>query len=115
MSSGAPSRQMPFDFATPRARQVETPAARRTDPSTSHLAAEQITASGQRGQQQAQATAAVRAMPGLTSFELAMKTRLDRYMLARRLPECVTAGTVRKGEAKTCSITGRQALTWWPN
>lgn len=43
-----------------------------------------------------------------------MKTNIDRYVLARRLPECVTGNTVRKGAMKTCSITGRQALTWWP-
>lgn len=105
--------QLGFDFSRPM-RRVETPAARRSDPITSHVAAEQITASGARGQQQAQASAAVRAFPGLTSFELAMRTNIDRYTLARRLPECVTAGTVRKGEARKCSITGRQALTWWP-
>jgi hypothetical protein len=114
MASPLRADQLAFDFAAPRARQVETPAARRTDPHTSHLAAEQITASGQRGQQQAQAIAAVRAFPGKTSFELAMETKLDRYMLARRLPECVTAGAVRKGPARTCSITGRQATTWFP-
>ncbi|WP_291774875.1 winged helix-turn-helix domain-containing protein [Luteibacter sp.] len=106
--------QLALDFAPPRPRQVETPAARRTDPKTSHLAADQITASGKRGQQQAQAIAAVRAFPGMTSFELAMRTNLDRYMLARRLPECVTAGSVRKDEPRTCSITGRLATTWFP-
>lgn len=114
MPAVARADQMAFDFTAPRVRVVETPAARRTDPATSHLAAEHVTSSGKRGQQQAQATAAVRAMPGLTSFELAMKTNLDRYMLARRLPECVTAGTVRKGHVRTCSITGRQAMTWFP-
>lgn len=111
---GTPAAQLGFDFTAPRARRVETPAARRTDPISSHLAAEQITASGARGQQQAQAAAAVRAFPGCTSFELAMKTSIDRYVLARRLPECVTGNTVRKGELKTCSVTGRKAIAWWP-
>jgi len=109
----AGAAQLDFNFSTP-CRRVETPAARRTDPHTSHLAAEQITTDGTRGQQQAQAIAAVRAFPGQTSFELALKTDLDRYMLARRLPECITGGAVHKGDARTCSITGRQALTWWP-
>lgn len=95
-------------------RRVETPAARRTDPITSHLAAEQHTASSKHTHQQAQATAAVRAYPGRTSFELAMATDLDRYMLARRLPECVMAGTVVKGAPRHCSVTGRLALTWLP-
>lgn len=110
----ANAAQFGFEFAAPRMRRVETPAARRTDPESSHLAAEHVTRSGKRGLQQAQATAAVRSFPGCTSFELALKTDIDRYTLARRLPECVTAGTVRKGEQRTCSITGRQALTWWP-
>jgi hypothetical protein len=43
-----------------------------------------------------------------------MATDLDRYMLARRLPEVVCAGLVRKGESKHCNVTGRLALTWWP-
>lgn len=43
-----------------------------------------------------------------------MKTNIDRYVLARRLPECVTGNTVRKGELKTCSVTGRKAIAWWP-
>lgn len=91
---------------------IQTPVARLADPATSHLAAEQITASGARAHQQHQAAAAVRAYPGMTSFELAMKTYLDRFMLARRLPECATAGTVFKGAARKCSVTGRAAITW---
>jgi len=95
-------------------RWVETPASRATDPVTSHLAAEQHTASGARAHQQRQALAAVRQFPGRTSFELAMVTDMDRYMLARRLPEVETAGEVVKGHPKRCSVTGRQAVTWWP-
>jgi len=109
----ANAAQFGFDFARPP-RRVETPAARHSDPESSHLAAEEINRSGKRGQQQAQAIAAVKAFPGCTSFELALKTDIDRYTLARRLPECITACAVRKGEQRTCSITGRQALTWWP-
>lgn len=95
-------------------RRVETPAARRSDPETSHLAAAQHTASGERAYQLAQAVAAVRTLPGRTSFELALATDLDRYMLARRLPEAITAGAVKKGDQRACKVTGRQALTWWP-
>lgn len=103
-----------FDFpALSPPRRVETPAARRTDPVTSHLAAEQHTASGKRAAQQVLTVAAVRAFPGRTSFELAMATNHDRYMLARRLPEVVCAGLVRKGDPKRCSVTGKTALTWW--
>lgn len=93
---------------------IHTPATRVTDPVTSRTAAEHHTRTGARAHQQHQAVAAVRAYPGLTSFELAMRTDLDRYMLARRLPECETAGLVRRGEPRRCSVTGRLALTWHP-
>ena len=93
---------------------VATPAARTTDPHTSHLAAEEITASGARQQQIGVAIAAVRAHPGHTSMELANLTGHDRYMLARRLPDAETARAVSKGEARTCTISGRKAVTWNP-
>lgn len=102
------------DICRSMARRVETPAFRRTDPDTSRLAAEEITASGKRSHQQAQCAAAVRQFPGHTSFELAMLTDLERYMLGRRLSECETAGTVKRGAPKYCDVTGRLAMTWWP-
>ncbi|MGH8171819.1 MAG: MarR family transcriptional regulator [Rhodanobacteraceae bacterium] len=95
-------------------RTVATPAARATDPETSHLAAEHHTRTGTRAYQQHQTIAAVRANEGRTSQELAELTGLDRYMLARRLPECVTAGAVKKGVAVECSVTKRKAHLWWP-
>lgn len=95
-------------------RLIETPAARATDPITSHLAAEDVTRSGKRVQQQHQAAAAVRAKPGMTSFELAIACGLDRHMLGRRLPECAKGGAVTKGDLRECGITGHKALTWWP-
>lgn len=105
--------QLSMSFVRVPVCTIQTPIARRTDPESSHLAAEHVTRSGARAHQQAQAIAAVRAYPGMTSFELAMRTDLDRYMLARRLPEVVCAGLVRKGDSKRCSVTGRLALTWW--
>lgn len=89
-------------FDQPRPRAVAMPAARRTDPESSHQAAEIHTLSGKRAHQQDQAAAAVRQFPGRTSFELALCTDLDRYMLARRLPECETAGRVRRGPMRAC-------------
>jgi hypothetical protein len=93
---------------------VETPAARASDPFTSHLAAAKVTGSGVRADQQRRAAAAVRQWPGCTSMELALKAHQDRYAVARRLPECVVAGVVEKGPARQCTISGRLALTWWP-
>jgi len=94
-------------------RLVETPIARSSDPESSHRAAADITASGRRGQQIAQTIAAVRAFPGSTSQELSDKTGICRFVLARRLPEAVTAGAIVKGQQRACSVTGKLALTWW--
>lgn len=90
---------------------IETPAARNSDPISSHLAAARVTSNGSRAHQRNQASRAVQLFPGYTSQELCTLTHLDRYMLARRLPEC---STVTKGAMRACSITGRLAVTWWP-
>lgn len=91
-----------------------TPAARNTDPETSHLAAEENTRSGRRAVQQHAVLAAVMAQPGLTSRELAQAAGMDRYVVARRLPELEAAKIVRKGGARECRVSKRRAVTWWP-
>lgn len=89
--------------------------ARSTDPSSSHEAADFIVGSGKQAQQQAQAASAVRKHPGLTSLELARATGLDRFMLARRLPELWKQGLLRRGTVRKCSASnGRSAVTWFP-
>ena len=93
---------------------VETPAARRTDPETSHEAAEVHTVSGKRAEQQAITVAAVRAFPGRTMQELAALTDNDRYMFGRRISECETAGLVKRGTKRVCKVTRRTAEAWWP-
>jgi len=85
--------------------------ARASDPLTSWEAAEKITASGKAADQRALAVWIVREFPGLTSFELSKLCPLDRYQLARRLPECTE---VRKGKPRVCKVTGNSAVTWWP-
>lgn len=107
-----PIRQESFWDRPPR--KVETPAARATDPETSHIAAAEHTASGKRGTNVAAVIDLVRACPGLTSAELARRSVLTRHEVARRLPEAETAGAVRKGEKRRCSANGTLAMTWWP-
>jgi len=92
--------------------EIRTPASRLTDPETSHLAAEHMNASGKRGHQQRQALELVRKYPNHTSDELADYGVLDRYQLARRLPELETAKLVERGPARRSAKTGRQAQTW---
>jgi hypothetical protein len=48
----------------------------------------------------------------VTSAELASTGGLDRYMVARRLPDLNRDGLVSRGQARRCAITGRWAITW---
>ncbi|WP_329810745.1 winged helix-turn-helix domain-containing protein [Stenotrophomonas sp. SMYL8] len=50
----------------------------------------------------------------VVSNELSQATGLDRYMLARRLPELMKEGRVYRGPNKPCAVSGRTACTWWP-
>lgn len=112
-----------------RAPPVETPAARASDPQSSHEAAAVHTATGKRAAQQARALEAVRAFPERTSAEIASRAGLDRYELARRLPEIRTAGFVENvpdesqpkdatGQfpplLRKCNVTGKRAMLWRP-
>lgn len=89
----------------------DTPRARARDPVTSHEAAEAIKSSGELGRQQLEVLAAVRRWPGLTSLELGARMEINRWAVARRLPE-LEPMHVRKGEPRV--VNGRRHVTWWP-
>jgi predicted ArsR family transcriptional regulator len=91
---------------------ANTPAARATDPDTSHQAAAEITADGTRAAQQQRTLDGVTRYPGLTSRELAQRLGMDRHAIARRLPELEAADLVQKDQVRRCSIGGRSAVTW---
>lgn len=101
-----------FDALFGSTPDVRTPAARATDPDTSHIAAETVTKSGVRAHQQRQVLAALREWPGCTSAELARHAHMDRYAVARRLPELVPQYAFQGG-SRECQISGRPAVTWW--
>lgn len=86
--------------------------ARKTDPITSHLAAAENRK--RRPAQVNEVAVFVAKYPGLTSSELAAKAKLDRYMVARRLPDAERAGLVRRGMQRKCRIGGRPAMVWYP-
>ena len=88
--------------------------ARKTDPVSSHEAADHVVGSGLAKAQQDQAEAAVYAHPGRTSLELSTMCALDRYTLARRLPELEDAGRVHRGPIRQCDISKRKAMEWHP-
>lgn len=87
--------------------------ARRSDPATSHAAAEEIALHVSRLEEWA--AECVKATSGLTQRELG-----DRYCpddlrkIGRRLSGAERKGLIRRGPARKCSITGRSAETWWP-
>lgn len=110
---GAPAKPAKgglFDLPVPAAN---------ADPHTSHEAAAQVIASGQRDRNVILVAECVAAAPGRTSRELAC-TRLaidyglDRYECARRLSECETLGLVRRGGVRKCRESWKSAVTWWP-
>lgn len=92
------------------------PRARRNDPRSSHEAAAAIEASGRAAHQSAQVLAAVRLWPCSTSHELADAAHMDRYAIARRLPELAAAGRVRRiepsAETVPCRISGKRVCRW---
>lgn len=100
---------------------ADTPRARRTDPETSHLAAERIKATGALGEQQRLVLDLVKRFPGCTSAELAKfhacQTGADfgqwRFRVARRLPELAPVH-IRRGKPRECRINGTPAGTWYP-
>jgi hypothetical protein len=93
---------------------------------TSFEAEETITQNGTRDSQAARVLSLVRRCPGNTSAELAAESSsvqntyepwswsMDRYVIARRLPEIEFLGRVKRGPARVCHITGHRALTWYP-
>jgi len=92
----------------PRAR------ARRTDPDSAHAAARLVESRGLASSQRALVLDLVRRYPGKTSAELAARSSdLDRWQIARRLPELAEAGAIIRGEERTCRCCQRRSLTWW--
>lgn len=91
----------------------DVPIARRTDPESSKLAGDALTHSGARGKQKQLALDAVKAHPGRTSLELAERTGLCRFFLAKRLADLNNAGDVHKGALIRCAVSGNLACPWW--
>ena len=90
------------------------PASHRNDPATSRQAEAAITNSGSRQTQAEHVLELVRQVSGLTSAELAAySVTLDRWQVARRLPDLEANNLIRKGKARRCTCTGKSSVTWW--
>lgn len=87
--------------------------AHRRDPDTSMLAAEQHVASGANDSQCELVYDCLKKYIGCTSAELADHYRLDRTMVARRLPDLVKRKLARQGAKRVCQVKGSFSVTWW--
>lgn len=92
----------------------DRPRARRSDPRTSHIAAAQLARSGALSRQQRVVLRLVERYPGRTSIELAELSGgdLDRYQVARRLPE-LAPEFIRRSDT-TVERNGRPSHVWFP-
>jgi len=89
------------------------PIAATADPISSHLAAAELTSSGRRASQKAEIVVWLRGqIRPLTSMEIAHAAGLDRYMVARRLPDLERDGMVERCAMRECSASNRPAITW---
>jgi len=97
-------------------QQLEIPLARNTDPITSDMAADDLIKSGRWKSQKTlvywMLKAFCRDKYNPTSAELAQASALDRYMVARRLPDLEKSGHAHKLGARRCDVTGKKAVTW---
>jgi len=91
------------------------PAARNTDPATSHAAEAATNRSGSRARQCAEILELVRLNPGRLVSELAeMQDKLTRNGLAKRVSDLVNTGRCYYGNPSRDLSTGRQCNTVWP-
>ncbi len=96
--------QSAFDFANSHTRN--------TDPVSSYDSAKEHFNSGAHECQKQRVLEALTQFPNSTSHELAHKSGLDRYMIARRLPDLEHNELVKKSGTRKCSISSRQVTVW---
>ena len=90
-----------------------TALARNTDPETFHLAARELKVSGKHANQQATVYRALcKCRLSATSAEIAQRFNLDRYLVARRLPDLLKNGMAEKEGKRRCRVTGKIGVVW---
>lgn len=93
----------------------DSPIARRGDAETSHAAAHRQNASGRRSDQQRIVLDLVKRIPGLCSKEYAQHCSLDRYQVARVLPQLAHSNLVIRGDKLVPPKPARDdGESWWP-
>lgn len=105
---------------------ADVPASRNTDPGTSHQAEASLRKSGELGRRQRQVLEAIGRWPGRTGSELGclmageaisttpgLVARENRYLVMRRVNELIPQW-VRRGQPRTCGVTGKPQNVYWP-
>jgi len=91
---------------------------RRSDPGSSHEAAQHMISSGKIDKYVSIIAKASDLHPGTTGRELAVFTKesdgLDYESLHKRLADAERSGLIYRGRQRVCSVTGRKATEWWP-
>lgn len=87
------------------------PTYRSTDPISSAVAGIYVTQTGTRKNQIRQVLKALLQYPHSTSREMAERTKIDRHIVARRLPDLERMGLAQRGPIKLDS-TGSHGITW---
>lgn len=92
------------------------PRARGTDPASSHAAAVAIESTGAARAQAGAVLAALRQFDNCTTMELARHSGIDRYAIARRMPELAEVCLVERIEPTKdtvpCAVSGKRVLRW---
>lgn len=91
----------------------DTPAARNTDPDSSHAAARAVRLNGSRASIQQRALEIVQKLPGLTVVEIAVQLGLQSHTVGRRLSDLFQAERIKKG-TEDRYVDGLPYTTWWP-
>lgn len=88
--------------------------ARRTDPATSHEAAQLVEITGKAGSQRRLCYDEVFRNPGSTASEIAAALQIERIIPGKRLPELRDGGVIKTGSERICRVRGTMCMTWWP-
>ena len=83
---------------------------RNNDPPTSREAGSLMESQGIASRHRKQCLETVTRFPGMTAREIEAQTNIKAH---KRLPELREDGIVRNGPSRECSISRRQAMTWY--
>lgn len=86
--------------------------ARRTDPETSKIAAENIVASGQADTQRNRVLDILKQYPEKTARELSELSDMDYFAIQRRIGELEKLGLAARVRMRKDSITNRMMTEW---